>query len=380
MADTTNCQDSGPVENNSTQSMMQALSNDSKASASTTEFVNRLKRLNLGVDERMIRLLSDHPDYGNRLISLFKMLKAVKIPMTSELELIISNNISCVGGAVNLLGLIKELDIDSQAISLDRLFEASRFDANVAQSARELHQQRVLDLATFELLLDYPEQSLEISRLLINLQEHAYNVESLVERLWASSISKKHMGATLDLLNLMLENDSYYTNAIDIFLRQEKYISKIYEGAKKLVAEHYPLCSYFELVENNPQNANVFAKNILLLHQASLVDLDSADDLSMVSKLGVGAFHFMKHLQLAGMLNVKNIEKICQPNNILEQDAVVQRLISLPLITKFENEELERMLELLDNDTVSKEDIELFNEILEEHFIANICAPSASYK
>ncbi|PWY54539.1 hypothetical protein DGG96_11585 [Legionella qingyii] len=374
MVDITNSQDPEPVgsnntQKNSTQMIMQVLTNDAKSTAPIPDFINRLKRLNLGTDQHMISLISDHPDYGNRLISLFKVLKEAKVFITNDLELIISKNINSVGGAVNLFGLIKELDIDPHVLSLDRLFKAARFDSNVAQSARELHQLGVLDLDTFELLLTYPGQSLDITRLIINLQEHAYNASSLVEKLRDSSISANHMSIALDLLNLMLENNSYYSNAINILLRQEQYINKIYEGAKKLVAEHYPLCTYFELVEENPQNANIFAKNILLLTNASLIDRDNLDDLLMVSKLGVGAYHFMKHLQLAGMLNAGNMQRICQPNNILNQNEIIGKLSNLPLIARFESEELERMLELVSKAASSGTDIQLFNEIIETHLI-----------
>ncbi|QMT59333.1 hypothetical protein [Legionella sp. PC997] len=378
MADTTNCQEPGPVGNKSTQTMLRALNDAAKAEEPVNDFVSRLRRLNLEPDEGMLRLLSDHPNYGNRLISLFKMFKQTNVSMTDKLSDIISKNISSVGGAVNLLGLIKELEIDPQTISLACLFDAARFDLNIAQSARELHHQGQLDSATFKLLLTHPEQSLEISRLLINLQEHAYNVESLVERLGASSISSKHMSTILDLLNLMLENESYYSNAVDIFLRQEQYITKIYEGAKKLVAEHYPLCGYFELVENNPQNANVFAKNILLFHNASLIEPDY--DLLGISKLGVGAYHFMKHLQQADMLRAANLQTMGQPNNILNQKEVIEHLSSLPLITNFEREELAMMLELANKEEVSPKEIQIFNALLEDHLISSsICAPSLCY-
>ncbi|MCW8444619.1 hypothetical protein OQJ19_03940 [Fluoribacter gormanii] len=387
MADVTNCQETGAAENNnaqnnktqnnSTQMIMSVLANDAKAAAPITDFVSRLRKLNLGTDQRMIRLISDHPNYGNRLISLFKAMKEAQVSMTSDLECIISKNITSVGGAVNLFGLIQELDIDPLALSLDHIFTAARFDANVTASARELHQLGVLDLDTFELLLTYPGQSLDIARLITNLQEHAYNAASLIEKLRDSSISANHMSITLDLLNLMLENDSYYSHAINILVRQEQYINKIYEGAKKLVAEHYPLCNYFELVEENPQNANIFAKNILLLNNASLINPDSTSDLLMVSKLGVGAFHFMKHLQLAGMLNASSIQKVCQPNSILNQKEVIEELSNLPLITKFEREELERMLELVGKAAISWTDIQLFNEIIEEHLIPSAPMPPA---
>ncbi|WP_454785425.1 hypothetical protein [Legionella sp. WA2024007413] len=377
MADTTNCQEPGPVGNRSTQTMLRALNDAAKAEEPVNDFVSRLRRLNLEPDEGMLRLLSDYPNYGNRLISLFKMFKQTNVSMTDKLSDIISKNISSVGGAVNLLGLIKELEIDPQTISLVCLFDAARFDLNIAQSARELHHQGQLDLATFKLLLNYPEQSLEISRLLINLQEHAYNVESLVERLGASSITAKHMSTILDLLNLMLENESYYSNAVDIFLRQEQYITKIYEGAIKLVSEHYPLCTYFELIEKNPQNANVFAKNILLFHNASLIKPDN--DLFEISKLGVGAYHFMKHLQQADMLSAANLQTMGKPNNILNQKEVIENLSSLPLITNFESEELAQMLELANKEEVSPKEIQIFNALLKDHLISSsICAPSLS--
>lgn len=254
------------------------------------------------------------------------------------------------------------------------LFDAAKSDSKVAQSVRNLNQQGLCDLATFELMLIYPEQSIEISQLILNLQEHSYSDStSLVEKFRKSSISEEHMKTMIDLLNLMLENNTYYANVINILLKQEQYIDKIYEGAKKLVAEHYPLGDYFGLLEKNSKNANIFAKNILLLDKASLINYGNSDDLLMVSKLDVGAFHFMKHLQLAGMLDNRSFQKVCEANNILTRKEVIETLSNLPLMTQFERKELEQMLDLMSHAAISEADIQRFNGILNEHLIQNSC-------
>ncbi len=382
MANYSETQNLQTPENSSTQTMMQGLKpavnqEANREATPVADFINRLNKLKLGNDPRMISLITAYPNYGNRLISLFKVLKEFNISLSATLETLISKNISHIGGVVNLLGLVKELDIDPSTLSLALLFNAAKSDSIVTQSVRELNGEGVLDLDTFELMLTYPEQSLKISQLLISLQEHAYDITGLAEKLHGSLILPAHMSTVIDLLNLMLENDTYYPRVVDLLLSQGQYIDKIYEGTKKLVTEHYPLGNYFALLQQDPQNANIFAKNILLLNNASIINHDSLEDLLPVSKLGVGAFHFMKHLQLAGMLDAVNYQKICQHNSILIKESVIETLSTLPLMAQFQKEELEELLDIASKSPVSDSDIQKFNEIIEGHFILDSCSVMA---
>jgi hypothetical protein len=340
-------------------------------------FYDRLLKYNLGSNPLMLKIITANPNYGNRLISLFKELKELNIALAANLESIINKNISSLGGAVNLLGLIKELGIRPDTISMELLFNAAKSDQTLMQSTRDLYQAGMLNLARFKLMLTYPEQSYKIAKLLIDLEKHALSDTTLVEKLSSSALSPQNRGTTIELLNLLLENNFYYPNVADILLEQEKNIDKIYEGTKKLLAENYLPGNYFELLKQNPQNANIFAKNILLLHNASLIS-NNPEDLLTVSKLDVGAFHFMKHLQQAGMLDARHYQKICRSNNVLNQEEVSQALSNLPLFAGFQPKELEEMLDLMDKPTISKNELQKIVKIINEHLIPNQNTNSSS--
>ena len=343
-------------------------------------FVERLRKLNLGNDPQMIALLEANPDYGNRLISLFKVLKELEIDLTDGLARLIANNISQIGRVVNLLELIKkEVNIDLRTLSMPFLFNAAPFDEAVAQSVRDLTQGDLLDPDIFKLLLAYPAQAHKISQLLINLQERAYESSALVEKLNAVSITAERMDTVINLLDLVLENNLFYPEMVDILLRQEAYIDRIYEGATKLIAEHSLFPDYFAMLEANPKNANIFAKNILLLRDAQFINFSNPECLAIVSQLGIGAFHFMKILHRADQLNEENFEIVCQKDNILNREEVIDELSRLPLLTEFDEDELEMMLCLVAQTELSDADVEGFNSIIRYHHIfENQCAASVS--
>ncbi|CAM3102736.1 Uncharacterised protein [Legionella steigerwaltii] len=335
-------------------------------------FAERLRRLNLGNEFRMMALIQKHPNYGNRLISLFKALKEHGIDLTETLVDLITHNISQIGGVVNLFELIKkEVLIDPKSLSLELLFNAAKFDTSIAQSTRDLEQMGLLDADTFKLLLAYPELALKISQLLNTIQAHAYKTSIIVNKLYGASIAAERMDTVLNLLDLLLENNLYYPEIVDVFLRQEKYIDKIYEGAKKLAAEKCLFPDYFDLLETNPQNANIFAKNVLLLREASLISPSNPESVVKVSQLGAGAFHFMKLLQHADMLDEINYQKICRTNNILDRKEVIDELSNLPMIVAFQPEELKTMLDIVDQTILTERDVRKFNRLIQDHLFVD---------
>lgn len=385
---------SNSIESTSTQTIIQSLKprvvqeiiraspiDRKEKAAVSNDFLNRLNILGLECDPQMINLITKYPQSGNRLISLFKVLKDFQITLTDQLEYIIAQNISNVGGAVHLLGVMKELDINPNFVGMELLFQSARVDETVVQSARYLKDGGILDKFSFNLILTYPEESLNISQFLIDLQGRAYDPKSLIDKLRASSISTTHMNTTLNLLSFLLINDIYDLDIVDILLRQEQFIDKIYEGAKKLSEVPELLSDYFELLEGNPENANIFAKNLLLLHSVSLISCRSSkEDFLKVSRFGVGTFHFMNHLQQAGMLNADSYQKICENNSTLEKPDIISRLTNLPLMTKFTPEELVKMIALVAKPAISVtlRDVDGFNEVLEEHQFRVSRAPSCS--
>lgn len=114
----------------------------------------------------------------------------------------------------------------------------------------------------------------------------------------------------------------------------------------------------------------------MLLSDVSLLgSRSSTEDFINVSKLGLGAYHFLNHLHSAGMLDAKSYKLVLQSNGILDQEEVIESLSSLPLMTRFNKTELGHMLNLLSR-SLCKSDIDNFLNILEVHHFS--CPPAPS--
>ncbi|HHS8322754.1 TPA: hypothetical protein ACTUN8_002863 [Legionella anisa] len=323
-----------------------------------------LNKLGLDPDERMLKTLEENPEYINRLASLFKRLKKCNIKLDDTLHDVIASNVSYAGDLNNLLDFMQSEGIDVTLFPLELLFASARSDTTL-MGMQQLKTRDALDLPTLNLLLAYPEHSLLLAYLIINFQQHAYLTEKIVEKL--HKFSAKNMDTVIRLLTLLLNNNLYYFECFDILLRQQDYIDKIYEGTAKLTTKNKLAASYFSVIENNPKNANVFANLILLLHNASLIDYRKTEDLLTVSKLGIGAFHFLTHLQQAGMLDSENYKKVCRDTSILTQKTVMELFSNLPLFETFDKVELEKMLRLMSEEPRTESPLGEFIEMIEKH-------------
>lgn len=324
-----------------------------------------LNKLGLEPDERMLKTLEENPEYVNRLAFLFKLLKKCNIKLNDKLHDVIAANVSYAGNVTNLLEFMHAEGIDVTLFPLELLFTSAQSDTALVQGMRRLKTRDSLDLSSVNLLLAYPEHSLLLAELIINFQQHAYLTEKVVEKL--NKFSAKNMDTVIRLLTLLLNKNLYYFECFDILLRQQEYIDKIYEGTAKLTVKNTLAASYFSVIENNPENANVLANLILLLHNASVIDYKKAEDLLVVSKLGIGAFHFLSHLQQAGMLDSENYKKVCRDTSILTQKEVVMLFMNLPLFEEFDKDELEQMLRLITEEPSSETHLGKFVEMIEKH-------------
>ncbi|KTD40879.1 hypothetical protein [Legionella parisiensis] len=323
-----------------------------------------LKKLGLDPDERMLKTLEENPEYINRLASLFMRLKKCNIKLNDTLHDLIASNVSCAGSLSNLLDFMHNEEIDVTLFPLARLFACAQSDTVLIQGMQLLKTRAPLDLTTLNLFFAYPAHSLLLADLIINFQQHAYPTEKIVEKL--HKFSAKNMDTAIRLLTLLLNKNLYYFECFEVLSTHQEYIDKIYEGTLKLTAKNKLAASYFSVIENNPRNANVLANLILLLHKESLIDYRKTEDLSMVSKLEIGAFHFLSHLQQAGMLDSENYKKVCQDSSILTQKDVMESFINLPLFEGFDKSELAQMLRLI-SEPSSETNLEEFMAIIEKH-------------
>ncbi|MCW8444620.1 hypothetical protein OQJ05_11215 [Fluoribacter gormanii] len=327
---------------------------------------SRLLNLGLEPDERMMQTLEENPQYINRLTSLFSVLKKYNIVLNDLLHKAIASNVAQAGAVVDLLEFMHEEGIDPAFISLERLLMSAKSETTLKQGMQILKTNNSLDSASMNLMFAYPEDSLLIADLIVNFQKHAYSTEKIIDKLHQFSVEK--MSTVIELLTMLLSKNLYYYECFDIFLRQQKDIDKIYEGAKKLVAKDKLAPSYFDVLEKDPTNANILANTILLLNHAALIDYRKTEDVLIASKLGVGAFHFLTHLQHADMLDAENYKMVCRYNSpILNHPEVIKLFNSLPLFEEFDREELEKMLSLITKETNEDACLDEFIEMIEKH-------------
>ncbi|MCE0722696.1 MULTISPECIES: hypothetical protein [Legionella] len=331
--------------------------------AAEGKIMTLLKKLGLDPDDRMLKTLEENPEYINRLASLFMRLKKCNIKLNDTLHSLIASNVSYAGSLSNLLDFMHNEKIDVTLFPLERLFAAAQSDTALIQGMQLLKTRTPLDLTTLKLFFAYPAHSLLLADLIINFQQHAYPTEKIVEKL--HKFSAKNMDTAIRLLTLLLNKNLYYFECFDVLAKHQEYIDKIYEGTAKLTAKNKLAASYFSVIENNPKNANVLANLILLLHKESLIDYRKTEDLLTVSKLEVGAFHFLSHLQQAGMLNSESYNKVCRDTSILTQKEVMELFSSLPLFEAFDKVELEEMLRLIAEPGESH--VGEFIEMIEKH-------------
>lgn len=336
-----------------------------QATETKSKITSRLIQLGLECDERMMQTLEENPQHINRLTSLFSILKKYDIKLDSILHDTIASNVSHASAVANLLEFMHSEGIDAELVPLERLFACAKSETILKSGMRKLKTCDALDSVTLKLIFAYPEQSSLIADLIINFQEHTYPTDKIVEKL--HKFSEKNMSTVIELLTMLLNKSLYYFDCFDILLRQQEYIDKIYEGTKKLAAENKLAPTYFEVIENNPKNANILANAILLLHHASLLDYRKTEDVLIASQLGIGEFHFLMHLQQAGMLNAENYQKVCHHNLILTQHKVIELFSSLPLFEEFEKEELEQMLLLITKESSLDAYLNEFVEIIQKH-------------
>ncbi|QMT59332.1 hypothetical protein [Legionella sp. PC997] len=330
----------------------------------------RLISLGLEPDDRMMKTLEDNPQYVNRLTTLFNVLKKYKIVLDDSLHRAIASNAAQAGALVNLLEFMHAEEIDLAFISIERLLASAKSETTLKQGMQILKTHDSLDSESMNLIFLYPEQSLLIADLIVNFQKHAYPTDKIIKKLYQFSV--ENISTVIELLTMLLNKNLYYFECFDILLRQQEYVHKIYEGAKKLAAEDKLAPSYFEVVEKFPKNANIFANIILLLNHGSIIDYQKTEDVLIASKLGIGEFHFLTHLQQANMLDVENYKKICQYNHpILTNPEVIELFGSLPLFEEFDKTELEKMLTLITKEPSLDIHLAEFIELIQKHQFSN---------
>ncbi|WP_031563803.1 hypothetical protein [Legionella wadsworthii] len=323
-----------------------------------------LSKLGLEPDERMKKTLEDNPEYVQRLARLYHSLKKNHIPLDDELHDLIDSHITDAGILFQVLEFMKKEGIDAALLPKKVLFDSAKFGTYLIQSLEQLKTHGSLDLSLILLLMNHSEHSILLANSIFKLQQHAYPTKNIVAKL--NTISPKNIDTFIRLITLLLDENLYYFDCLDIFVRQQEYLQVIYEGCKKLASQNKLDLNFLSVVETNPGNANLLANLILLLNNASLIDYRKKPDLITASKLGIGAYHFLNNLAQAGILNHETFKAVCQDDSVLTNPEVIELFCHIPLFEEFLKDELVQMLQIMQQPSPQKH-LNEFIEILSNH-------------
>lgn len=327
-----------------------------------TKAIVCLNSLGLGDDPRIIRVFENNPEYIKRLTSLFVTLSECSIPLSDCTVEVIASNVHKSSAILNLLKFMKnELNIDLKHIQLDQIAGASDNAEEFRFGLRELKRTNCSNPTTINLLLRYPINASSLARLLNEFQERAYDNEPLVPQL--QKFSPQNMGIVTELLILILAKGYFYPELIAIFLRQEEFLNKIYVGTKKLLAADKLPPNYFKIIELNPKNANIIAKNILLIDRLSIFDYCKEADQLSISQLGAGVYYFLYYLEKVDMLTKESFHVAHQNRLLLDRMEIVGIFSDIPLFAVVSKAKLIQLLDLINNNNSTTLHIDEFTSI-----------------
>lgn len=285
--------------------------------------------------------------------------------MDDELHDLIDSHVDDAGILFQVLEFMKKEEIDAALLPKKVLFDSAKFGTYLIQSLEHLKTQGSLDSSIILLLMNHSEHSILLANLIFKLQQHAYPTKNIVAKL--NTVSPKNIDTLIRLITLLLDENLYHFDCLDIFVRQQEHIHVIYEGCKKLASQNKLDVNYFSVIETNPENANLLANLILLLNNASLIDYQKKPDLITASKLGIGAYHFLNYLAQAGILNHENYKAVCQDDSVLTNPDVIELFCHIPLFEEFLKDELVQMLQIIMQQPSPKKHLNEFIEILSNH-------------
>ncbi|KTD63340.1 hypothetical protein [Legionella shakespearei] len=328
----------------------------------------------LSTDDEAQKLLREHPGFSKRLLALFKELNTVNIVLTAETAQIIAENLSLIASVTSMLRFFTSMDIES-GLPFSRLVELSKSLESVKNAIVTLKDSGMLNQNALDLVLIHPEL-VSLPQFIIELQARAFSLARV--SLVLEQFDAQHIETVVRLCHLLLKNDLFYYDALDILLRQKHYLEPVYKGAKKLISENRLPQSYFEVLEEEPENAVAFSKLISLLSTTAFFDYQNREHLLKICHLKTGAYLFLCHLKAQDMLTEPCLELVCSHQSVFLNNNLVEAFRAIPLLEQPTPGELESIIGFIKQGTDEEFVADKIIEILRLHHLDEPRLPSLS--
>lgn len=311
-------------------------------------------------DKRVVETLSSNPQSFNRLSRLYRALEKYHIELTSELHDVIEKKPEKSGAVADLIDFLMSDEIGLSLVQVDDVKGMFNVCLN---NADELFRYAVAQISkkndawpdVLKLFYIYPEESSNLSDLVIEMWERAYDSKKLI-----SSLEKAYPITNFgDLIRLLTDiiriKNRFYFPLVDILLKQTSFLSDIQIGAKLLAEQNGLSDEYFEVIGEKSKNSILIAKTIILLKNKSLIDHANKKDLLMCCQINKDAFSFLKQLDLANKLNENTYKLVLNNSCLFLKDRSLMSLSKNSLFFRLSNSKIENIIKQLsfDNQFIS---------------------------
>ncbi|KTD63341.1 hypothetical protein [Legionella shakespearei] len=327
-------------------------------------------------DDALIALIEANPKSVNRILDLYKALMISDVPLTEELYQIVSNNLAYAGSFESLLTFLHELNIDIRDLDMNLLASASQFVEPLKYAINSyITSHGSISTDSLLLMLKFPEHATEIGKLLVDLQQYTYNTKTMETSL--SQIPPQNIGAVLLMLSYLLQNNvllnkPFLTDALDLLTKHPEHVESVYKGIVKLSTAEMLSEGYFKAVAVHPENANILAKNIILLSKDFLVNPNNSEDINKINELGRGAYYLFEHLEASDGLNEESYKTVCTNSPLLADQEIIDTLHSLPIFVTLNPDDVTSLLNILAVQKPSSQERDAFLNVLHKYQLGSL--------
>lgn len=325
----------------------------------------------VSTNEELQKLLREHPGFTKRLLALYKELNAAYIVLTAEVAEIIAKNLGLITAVTGILRFFTSVDV-RPSISFSSLVTLAKSAESFKNAIMRLFDSGMLNQSSLNLVCTYPEL-VSLPQFIIELQTRAFSLQRVSLQL--EQFDSPNLDKVINLSLLLLKNDLFYYEVLEVFLRQKQYLEPVYEGVKKLISENKLPHTYFEVMEQEPENVAVFSKMISLLSTTPFFDYQSREHLLKICPLKTGAYFFLYHLKAQGMLDERCFELICGHQSVFLNNDLVAAFQAMPLLELLSSDELHTIIGYMKQEMESGVVADKISDILRLHHLSESLLP-----
>jgi hypothetical protein len=329
--------------------------------------LTRLDNLHLNEDEQIVDTVLNNPAFANRLIGLFRTLTDIGIPLTEANHQLIYDNASQAQAFNDLMRLLQNVNVDLKTLPFPQLIDASKFYQELKTGITLMDTNAELNPALLNLMLLYPQQAPSIADLNIALNMRYISVDSLEEKL--NQFQGDKITLAIDICLLTLKKSVFNTKLLEILIRQQQYLGDIYEGATELALQDKLTAMFFEVLDKNPENIITLARSIIMLHNASLINLNDKSELSTISEFSKGTYFLLMQLDNLNLLNTNNYAITRSNSPIFARKEVIEAFKKIPVLELLTKDEANELLKVIKDNKQTDADAGVIVSMLQEHHL-----------